>query len=94
MYWREPKGRGGGEYSRKFIRRGSSPRSNLLPQRFYRYIPILTENVPLSYMSCNNKTAKNKDSSISDISNGQAVLLQGTVQQQDLDTVITIKVPL
>ena len=45
-------------------------------------------------MNCNNKTAKNKDSSISDISNEQAVLLQGTVQQQDLDTVITIKVPL
>ena len=41
-------------------------------------------------MNCNNKTAKNKDSSIPDISNGQAVLLRGTVhwsllKLQDLD---------
>ena len=28
-------------------------------------------------MDCNNKTAKNKDSSIPDISNGQAILLRG-----------------
>ena len=50
-------------------------------------------------MNCNNKTAKNKDSSIPDISNGQAVFLRGTVhcsllKRQHLDTVITIKAPL
>ena len=55
-------------------------------------------------VNCNNKTAKNKGSSIPDISNGKAVLrgnlLKKTVvtvhwsllKQQDLDTVIIIKV--
>ena len=45
-------------------------------------------------MNCNNKTAKNKDSSIPDISNGQGTVHWSLLKQQDLDTVITIKVPL
>ena len=70
------------------------------PKAFIRIIfPILTEDVPLSFMNCNNKTAKNKDSSIPDFSNGQFRFSSRYsslvfVKKQHLDTVINIKVPL
>ena len=104
IYWREPKGRGGGEYSRKFYMARLFIIYYLLftpyPKAFIRIIiPILTEDVPLSFMNCNNKTAKNKDSSIPDFSNGQFRFSSRYsslvfVKKQHLDTVINVKVPL
>ena len=102
IYWREPKGRGGGGGILKKVLYGKTPPQGPTPypKAFIRIIiPILTEDVPLSFMNCNNKTAKNKDSSIPDFSNGQFRFSSRYsslvfVKKQHLDTVINIKVPL